>query len=78
MDSNLTFSLLKLYDCFLAPYRPREVSHYILYKIKIIFKLNYKLKFKKNNTHINTLNIIIVKKGKIRSFIKGTKKNKIK
>ncbi len=26
MDSNLTFSLLKLLDCFLAPYRPREVS----------------------------------------------------
>ncbi len=52
MDSNLTFSLLKLYDCFLAPYRPREVSHYILYKIKIIFKLNYKLKFKKKqHTH---------------------------
>lgn len=25
MDSNLTFSLLKLLDCFLAPYRPREV-----------------------------------------------------
>lgn len=47
MDSNLAFSLLKLYDCFLAPYRPREVSHYILYEILIIFKLNYKLKFKK-------------------------------
>ncbi|CAF0758924.1 unnamed protein product [Brachionus calyciflorus] len=26
MDSNLTFSLLKLLDCFLAPYRPRENS----------------------------------------------------
>jgi dynein heavy chain len=26
MDSNLTFSLLKLMDCFFAPYRPRDVS----------------------------------------------------
>lgn len=26
MDSNLTFSLLKLLDCFLAPYKPREVN----------------------------------------------------
>ncbi len=26
MDSNLTFSLLKLMDCFLVPYRPRDVS----------------------------------------------------
>jgi len=25
MDSNLTFSLLKLLDCFLSPYRPKEV-----------------------------------------------------
>ena len=27
MDSNLTFSLLKLMDCFLGPYKPREVSY---------------------------------------------------
>jgi dynein heavy chain len=28
MDSNLTFSMLKLLDCFLAPYRPRDVSFF--------------------------------------------------
>lgn len=26
MDSNLTFSMLKLLDCFLAPFKPRDVS----------------------------------------------------
>jgi dynein heavy chain len=29
MDSNLTFSLLKLMDCFLAPYKPKEVCFII-------------------------------------------------
>ncbi len=24
-DSNLTFSLIKMFDCFIQPFRPREV-----------------------------------------------------
>lgn len=31
MDSNLTFSLLKLMDCFLGPYKPREVIKLCLF-----------------------------------------------
>ena len=27
MDSNLTFSLIKLLDCFLAPFKPKEVRN---------------------------------------------------
>ena len=38
MDSNLTFSLLKLLDCFLAPYKPREVIFSFVYlKIRLVW-----------------------------------------
>jgi hypothetical protein len=49
MDSNLTFSLLKLMDCFLGPYKPREVSFVFKIFKKNLIALIFKKKKKIDN-----------------------------
>ena len=44
MDSNLTFSLLKLLDCFFQPFMPKEVyTIYIIFLVCLVFGVKFAL-----------------------------------